>query len=74
MRLVRSRSAGGLLLAAVALLSLPDVALGHTSGAGATPEHVLLEVAEWGLAVAAVLGLVVLIFWIRAKRSRGQTR
>lgn len=67
MKFVRSRAGCGLLLAAVAQLSFPGTALGHTSGAGATAEHVLLEVAEWGLAAAAVLGLIVLVFWIRAK-------
>lgn len=68
MTIVRSRPARGLLLAAVAQFPFPGIALGHTSGPGATAEHVLLEVAEWGLAVAAVLGLIVLVFWIRAKR------
>ncbi len=70
MRFARSQAARGAIAAAVAQLSLPAIALGHTAGAGATPEHVLLEVAEWGLAVTAVLGLIVLAFWIRAKRDR----
>lgn len=68
MRHVRSRAARGLLLAVIAQFPFSGVALGHTSGPGATPEHVLLELGEWGLAVAAVLGLIVLVFWIRAKR------
>ncbi len=68
---IRARVARGLLLATMAHLALRGIALGHTSGEGATPEHVLLEVAEWGLALAALLGLVVLVFWIRAKR-RGE--
>ncbi len=70
MKIIRSRAALGLLLVAAAQLTFHGIALGHTSGAGATPEHVLLEVAEWGLAVAAALGLIVLFFWIRAKRRQ----
>jgi len=70
MRFVRSKAARGAIVAAVAQLAFPAITLAHTSGSGATPEHILLEVAEWGLAVAAVLGLIVLIFWIRAKRDR----
>jgi hypothetical protein len=70
MKSVRSRAALSLLLAAAAQHSVHGIALGHTSGSGATPEHVLLEVAEWGLAVAAALGLIVLVFWVRAKRRK----
>ncbi len=70
MRTIRSRAALSVLLAAVAEVAFHGIALGHTSGPGATPEHVLLELAEWGLGVTAVLGLVLLIFWIRAKRDR----
>ncbi len=68
MMTVFSRAALSLVLAAAAQVAVHGIALGHTSGADATPEHVLLEVAEWGLAAAAVLGLIVLIFWVRAKR------
>jgi len=61
------RTTGGMLLTTVALLAMPGDVLGHTSGAGATLDHVVLEVAQWGLAVAAVLALIVLVFWIRAR-------
>ncbi len=56
------------LLATAAMFAAHGIALGHTSGTGATSEHVLLEVAEWGLGLAILLGVVVLAFWIRAKR------
>lgn len=68
MKSARSRAALGLLLTAAAQLAFHGIALGHTSGVGVTPEHVLLEVAKWGLAVAAAVGLIVLVFWVRAKR------
>ncbi len=70
MKSSRSRAALSVLLAAAADVVFRDVALGHTSGAGASPEHILLELAEWGLGIAAVLGLIVLVFWIRARRRR----
>ena len=63
------RTAGGMLLTAVALLAMPSDVIGHTSGAGATLDHVVLELAEWGLALAVVLALIVLVFW---NRARGQ--
>ena len=68
MKTVVSRAALSLLLAAAAQVGFHGIALGHASGADATPEHVLLEVAEWGLAAAAALGLIVLVFWVRARR------
>lgn len=71
MRYILSSVTHGLLLAIIVQFALPGIVLGHVSGAGATPLHLLLEVGVWGLAVAAVLGLIVLVFWIRAKR-RGE--
>jgi type VI protein secretion system component VasF len=67
----RLRATAVILLLLVAQLAAPATTAAHSSGPDATPEHVLLEVAQWGLAVAAVLGLVVLLFWARAKR-RGE--
>jgi hypothetical protein len=61
------RTTGGVLLTAMAVLALPGDVLGHTSGAGATLDHVLLEVAEWGLGVAVLLAVIVLVFWVRAR-------
>ena len=55
-------------LAALSLVAFHATALAHTTGDSATPEHVLLEVAGWGLGLAALLGVIVLVFWIRAKR------
>lgn len=67
MRTIFSRAALSLVLAGAAQVAAHGIALGHTSGSDATPEHVLIEVVAWGLAVAAVLGLVVVVFWVRAK-------
>lgn len=70
MTALRTTVARAMLLASWALIALRGTALGHTSGAAATPEHVLLELAGWGLGLATILGLVVLIFWLRAKRHK----
>lgn len=57
-------------LAALTLVAVRGTALGHTTGDSATPEHVLLEVAGWGLGLATLLGVIVLGFWIRAKQRK----
>ncbi len=56
-------------LAALVLLLSPAAALAHT-GEGASTMHILTEVGLWGLGVAATLGLVTAIFWIRANWIR----
>lgn len=56
------------LVAAVMLLS-PGVALAHT-GEGASALHVMTEMGLWGLGIVATLGIVALIFWIRATLIR----
>lgn len=62
-----------LLLAAAAMLLESDAALAHT-GENASVTHVIIEVGRWSFGVAAVLALLVGLFWIRASLRRRGTR
>ena len=46
-----------------------SAALAHT-GDDAAAGHIVVEFGQWAVGAAAVLGLVVLVFWIRAKALR----
>ena len=40
------------------------------SGEGVSMEHVLIEIGTWALAVTAVIGIIIGVFWVRARVSR----
>lgn len=69
MRLLRSALWVGAaaVIATLAALAHPEVASAHTAE-DAPLSHVILDVALWGLVVTAVAGLLVAIFWLRARR------
>ena len=58
-------------LIGVVILSLviASPVVGHT-GDDVSLEHVIIEVATWALAVAAVIAGIVAVFWVRARVSR----
>jgi len=60
-----------LILAAVSAAQMLSysAALAHT-GDDAAAGHIVVEFGQWAVGAAAVLGLVVLVFWIRAKALR----
>ena len=50
---------------------LPRLAFAH-AGEDESLAHMILDATQWGLGVAAVIGLVVALLWIRVKlRGRG---
>ncbi|MFA7249705.1 MAG: hypothetical protein WC273_08750 [Dehalococcoidia bacterium] len=66
----RIAAAGAAALAASAVL--PAAALAHT-GADVPLSHTLLEVGQWALGVAGVLGAAIGLLWARARlRGRGE--
>ncbi len=54
-------------VAAVAALAHPGVVLAH-DGEDESLSHVLLDVGAWGVGAVAVIGLLVAVFWLRARR------
>ena len=61
------------LVAAALTLALafgrPELAAAHT-GDDAAFKHVFIEFALWGIGLAAVLALLVAVFWMRARLLR----
>lgn len=54
-------------VAALAALARPSVVLAH-DGEDKSLSHVLLDVGVWSLGAVAVLGLLVAVLWLRARR------
>jgi len=46
-----------------------SAALAHT-GDDAAAGHIIIEFGQWAFGAAAVIALIVLVFWIRAKALR----
>ena len=67
-RLARRVVLTGVVLAMLLLLLAPGVSA-H-SGEGVSMEHVLIEIGTWALAVTAVIGIIIGVFWVRARVSR----
>lgn len=67
------RIAGQVLVAVGLALSLaitqPGLAMAHT-GDEAEFKHVVIEFALWGIGLAAVIMLLVAVFWVRARLLR----
>lgn len=50
------------------MLVLTPAVLAHT-GEGVSIDHVIIEIGTWALAVTAVIGIIVGVFWVRARVS-----
>jgi len=67
-----SRTLAPLALTATLFVAAPARALAHT-GENVPLSHVILEVGQWSLGAAAIVGALVGILWLRA-RLRGPQR
>lgn len=54
-------------IATLAAFAHPEIASAHTEE-NAPLSHVILDVGLWSLGAAAVIGLLVAVFWLRARR------
>ena len=57
-------------LTTIMVLVFFSSAAAHT-GEGVSLDHVIVEIGTWTLGVVAVIAIVVGIFWVRARVSRG---
>lgn len=66
----RAHVLAAVLAVLLALVAGTGPALAHT-GEDASLEHIIVEVARWTVGIAAVLGVLVAGFWLRARRAKG---
>lgn len=66
---IRARVVAAAGLAAALALVHPDIAAAHT-GDDAQFGHIVVEFALWGIGLAAFIGLLVSVLWVRARLRR----
>ena len=66
---VTQRAVRSMVLVVLIMVLLTQGVAAH-SGEGISIDHVLIEIGTWALAVTAVIGIIVGVFWVRARSSR----